>query len=257
MLKENKNFNINQLQVQSNRKKHRLILWAWKKLYNVYHLNIEIWRKSSIKLKSKKLSSHQFYDYKIELNKNRNQLFKNRMYSISIYKLQKLKKYLNDNLKKSFINFNYTSYVSLMLFAIKSNESLRICVDYRKLNVITCRNRYFISLIEKILTKIMNCKYFIKLNVIVAFNKLRMHFDNEKLIIFIIWINAYKYHVLSFDSINESFNYQHYINNMLWKFLNDFCSIYLNDILIYNKIYKKHVKHVRCNRVLSRTRIIF
>ena len=35
------------------------------------------------------------------------------------------------------------------------------------------------------------------------------------------------------------------MNDVLWKFLNDFCSIYLNDILIYSKTRKKHVQHVR------------
>ena len=35
-------------------------------------------------IKIKKLSSHRFYNHKIELNENRSQLFKNRVYSISI-----------------------------------------------------------------------------------------------------------------------------------------------------------------------------
>ena len=122
-------------------------------------------------------------------------------------KLQKMKKYLEKNLKKEFISSSSTLYASSILFVVKSNESLRFCVNYRKLNVVTKRNRYSILLIKETLAQITNCKYFIKLNIIVVFNKLRMHFDNKDCIIFVIFMSVYKYHVLSFDLINESFNY--------------------------------------------------
>ncbi len=56
------------------------------------------------------------------------------------YKLQKIKKYLNENLFKSFIILSKASYFLIILFALKVNEDLRFCVNYRKLNVITKRN---------------------------------------------------------------------------------------------------------------------
>ena len=94
-----------------------------------------------------------------------------------------------------------------MLFVAKFKEDLRVCIDYRKLNVIIRRNRYFISLIEKTLARIIEYKYLTKLNVITAFNKLRIYSNNEKYIIFVTFIRVYKYHVLSFDLINDLFNY--------------------------------------------------
>ena len=135
-------------------------------------------------------------------------------------KLQKIKKYLKKNLKKEFISSSSTLYASLILFIVKLNKSLRFCVNYRKLNVVTKRNRYSISLIKETLTRITDCKYFIKLNIIVVFNKLRIHLDSEDYIIFVTFMNVYKYHVLFFDLINKSFNYQHYINDVLFKYLN-------------------------------------
>ncbi len=83
-----------------------------------------------------------------------------------------------------------------------------------------------------------------QLNIIVAFNKLHMHSDNEDLTIFIIFFNSYKYHVMLFELINKSTFYQHYINNVLFEYLHQFCQIYLNDIIIYSKILKKHKQHV-------------
>ena len=80
-------------------------------------------------------------------------------------------------------------------------------VDYRKLNALICRNQYLISLIKKTLARVISCKYLIKLNIIVAFNKLRMHSNNENYIIFVIFMKVYKYHVLLFDLINELASY--------------------------------------------------
>ena len=122
-------------------------------------------------------------------------------------KLQKMKKYLEKILKKEFINSSLILYALSVLFVVKSNKSLRFCVNYRKLNVVTKRNQYLILLIEETLARVTDCKYFIKLNIIVIFNKLRMHFNNKDYIIFVTFKSVYKYYVLSFDLINELFNY--------------------------------------------------
>ncbi len=47
-----------------------------------------------------------------------------------------------------------------------------------------------------------------------------------------------------FELINESTFYQHYINDVLFKYLHQFCQIYLDNIIIYSKILKKHKQHV-------------
>ena len=191
-----------------------------------------------------KLSFYQFYNHKIII-KSESQLSQSKIYLMFKNKLQKIKKYLKKNLKKEFISFNLILYALSVLFVVKLNKSLRFCVNYRKLNVVTKKNQYLISLIEETLARVTDCKYFIKLNIIVVFNKLKMYFNSEDYIIFVIFMNVYKYHVLFFDLINESFNYQHYINDVLFEYLNQFCQTYLNDILIYSKTKKKHVRHVR------------
>ncbi len=35
------------------------------------------------------------------------------------------------------------------------------------------------------------------------------------------------------------------MNDVLWDFLNDFCQVYLDDILIYSKMRKKHRDHIK------------
>ena len=152
------------------------------------------------------LSSYRFYDHKLKFveEANKNALFKNRIYSILKHKFEQIKKYLNEHLKKEFIVSSYASFASFVLFAEKPNEGLRFCVDYKKLNVIIKRNRYFISLINEILARIQDCKYLTRLNIIIVFNKLRMHSNNENFITFVISFKTYKYRVLSFELTNES-----------------------------------------------------
>ncbi len=79
-----------------------------------------------------------------------------------------------------------------------------------------------------------------------------MHFNNKNYITFITALEAYKYKMLSFKLINELIFFQQYMNDVLWDFLNNFCQVYLDDILIYSKMRKKHRDHVKL--VLSRLR---
>jgi len=72
-----------------------------------------------------------------------------------------------------------------------------------------------------------------------------MSIESENLITFITFFNVYKYRVMLFELINESAFFQHYINDVLFECLHKFCQTYLNDILIYSKILKKHRTHVK------------
>ncbi len=191
-----------------------------------------------------KLSSHHLYDHKIKLTSD---VMSSHCwaYWMSLYKLQKVKKYLNENLFKEFIIFSKASYFSLVLFALKANEDLQFCIDYQKLNAIIKRNCYCLSLIDEIINNIVDCKHLTQLNIISTFNKLQMHSDSENYTIFIIALEMYKSKILSFELINDSVSFQQYMNDVLWNFLNNFCQVYLDDILIYSKTQQEHKQHVK------------
>ncbi len=189
------------------------------------------------------LFPHCFYDHKIKLTDERTSSWSH-LYHMSDYKLQKMKNYLIKHLNKSFISFSSISYTSLILFIKKKDDSLRFCVNYRKLNALIKRNRYSLFLIDETLARIQDSKYLTWLNIIVIFNKLYMHSESEDLTIFIISFDFYKYHVMFFELINGSTFYQHYMNDMLFDYLHQFCQIYLDDIIIYSKTLKKHKRHV-------------
>ena len=125
-------------------------------MFNNFFINYYDYADVFDKSQTNILFSHRFYNYKLKFVKraNKNALFKNRIYLLSSHKFEQIKKYLNEHLKKEFIVFNYTLFALFILFIEKSNENLRFYINYRKLNVIIKRNRYFILLINEILIKI-------------------------------------------------------------------------------------------------------
>ncbi len=232
--------NLNALNVSSINETTQNLKDIKAKLSLKYHEFLDVFDRAQLN----KLLSHRFYNHKIELISDLT--FSHcQVYQMFSVKLLKVKKYLNENLSKKFIILSWIFYFFPVLFILKANEDLWFCVNYQKLNVIFKRNRYFLSLINEIINKIMSCKHLTRLNIISMFNKLQMHLNNENYIIFITALKAYKYKMLSFKLTNKLIFFQQYMNDVLWNFLNDFCQVYLNDILIYSKMRKKYKDHVK------------
>ncbi len=95
------------------------------KLFSEYHDYLDVFNWTMIN----QLSFHHFYDHKIELI-NKRILSWSRLYQMFNHKLQKIKKYLIKHLNKKFIFSSFASYISLILFIEKKDDSLRFCVDY-------------------------------------------------------------------------------------------------------------------------------
>ncbi len=169
-----------------------------KKLSIVYHDFLNVFDRE----KAMQLLSHRSYDHKIELE-SENQFSRSRLYLMSSYKLQKVKEYLEENLKKKFITLSKASFASSILFVEKKDDSLRFCVNYRKLNALIKRDRYSIFLIDEVLARIQGSKYLTRLDIIVTFNKLCMSTESENLITFVTFFDVYKYRVMLFELINE------------------------------------------------------
>jgi hypothetical protein len=120
-----------------------------------YHdfLNVFFKKKTDI------LSSHKKHDHRIELEKEHesNHDYAS-LYNLSEEELQLVKKYLKEHLDKDFIESSTAFYVSSILFAKKSEDEVRFCVDYRKLNAIIKKNRYSISLIVETIARLSKAK---------------------------------------------------------------------------------------------------
>ena len=166
---------------------------------------------------------------------------------MSYNEVLKLRCYLNENFKKKIIRVNRFETIVFILFVKKFEKDFRFCVNYRDLNVVIVKNKYFLFFIFEILNRFSRVKIFIKLDIIFVFNELRIREEDEFLIAFRTRFELFEYFVMLFDLCNEFVSFQNYINDIFREFLNDFCIAYLDDILIYNDNeieYEFHVKRV-------------
>ena len=181
-----------------------------------------------------------------------NNLAPSPLYSMSLEQLELVKDYLQDHLQRGFIVPSDAPYASPVLFAKKPGGGWRFCVDYRKLNEITKKDRYPLPLIEETLTRLARAKVFTKLDVRQAFYRIRMKESVEDLTTFRTRYGSYKYRVLPFGLCNGPASFQRFINDVLMEYLDDFCTAYVDDILIYSGDLLEHEVHVKM--VLQRLR---
>ena len=212
-----------------------------------YHDFLDVFSKKD----SDTLLPHRKYDHKTHLEEEQ-KLSHAPLYKMSSEELDAVKRYLDSHLAKGFIQASLASYSSPVLFVKKPGGGIRFCVDYRRLNAITKKDCYPISLIEKILTQLEGAKYFTKIDICQAFYQIRMSEDSEELTIFLTRFGAFKYLVMPFGLCNSPASWQHLINDTLFDFLYCFVQAYLDNILIYSKTLKEHHSHV-C-QVLQRLR---
>ena len=133
-----------------------------------------------------------------------------------------------------------------MLIAPKPKGGLRFYVDYRYLNAIFKKDRYPLPLIEETLSRIAKVKIFSKIDIRQAFHKIRLMTESdEELTTFRTRYGAFKYKVLPFGLTNGPASFQRFINNLLRDGLDEFCSAYIDDILIFSDNEEDHIRHVR------------
>ena len=89
-------------------------------------------------------------------------------------KNEELKKYFKKNLDKGFIRVNQSPTALLVIFIKKLKRGLRFYIDYRVFNNILVKNKYPLPLILKTLNKLSKIVIFIKLDIILVFNKIRI-----------------------------------------------------------------------------------
>jgi hypothetical protein len=204
------------------------------------------------KKKADILLLHKKHDHRIKLEKKKTHEYVS-LYNMLDEEFLLIKKYLQKHLNKNFIKSSIVSYASFILFAKKLNKDFRFCVNYRKLNAIIKKNRYLISLITKTIARLFKIKWMTKIDFKHAFNKIRMHSKkDENLITFRTKYETYKYLIMSFELINNSFTFQNFVNDTFMNYFDDFVMTYLDDIIVYNNIKKKHIQHVR--KILQRLR---
>jgi len=85
-----------------------------------------------------------------------------------------LRKTLIELLDKGFIRVSHSPAAAPVLIVKKPSGGVRFCVNYRALNKITKKDRYPLPLLSETLRNVARAKWFTKLDIIAAFNKIRI-----------------------------------------------------------------------------------
>ena len=190
------------------------------------------------------LSIHEFDDHAINLKSNKKSFYES-IYSLFENELTVLRIYLNKHLKNDFIKSSIFATKVSILFVKKKNESLRLCVNYKNLNLLIIKNRYSLSLIDESFDRFSKARIYTSFDMIATYNRLRIKKDDEWKTTFRTRYEHFEYIVLFFDFTNAFATFQSFVNKILTERL-DFCVIiYFDDIVIYSMNRKQHIENVK------------
>lgn len=190
------------------------------------------------------LPPHRPYDLDIKVIKNKPLPF-GPLYPMSREELKVLREWLDENLRKGFIRPSSSPTAAPVLFVKKSDGGLRFVVDYRALNAITEKDRYPLPLTKELLMNLKGMRYFSKIDIVWAFNNLRIKEGQEWLTAFRTRFGLYETLVMPFGLTGAPATWQRFINDTLRDYLDRFCTAYLDDILIYSRTRSEHEEHLR------------
>jgi hypothetical protein len=101
------------------------------------------------------------------------------------------------------------------------------------LNAITQQDRYPLPLIQETLNQLSQAKWFTKLDVVAAFNKICIKKGGKWKTAFTTRYGQYEWLVTPFGLANAPSTFQQYINCTIQEYLGDFVSAYVDDMLVY------------------------
>lgn len=205
-----------------------------------FHDLIELWRyNEASKLPPNRPGIDHRIDIKVDNQEKKMEIPFGPLYNMSREELLVLRKTLNDLLDKGYIRASKSEAGAPILFVRKLGGGLQFCCDYRGLNAVTKLDRYPLPLFKDTIRNLTSAKWFTKLDVIAAFHKIRMEQGEEWKTAFRTRYGLFEWLVTPFGLTGAPAIFQRYINRVLQTHLDDYCTAYMDDVLIYTNDSKE------------------
>ncbi|MBW0536705.1 hypothetical protein O181_076420 [Austropuccinia psidii MF-1] len=132
----------------------------------------------------------------------------------------------------------------VLLNKIARVAGLSLCVDYRKLNAVTRKNKYPVPPMNQLLNFFNGFSIFSNIDLCGEFNLLRIKEGDENLTPFRTKYGSYEYLVMPFGIINAPALFHNIFNYNFHDLLDGFVVAYLDDILVFLKSEEEHAPYV-------------
>ena len=193
---------------------------------------------------SERLPERKPYDHPIDLTEGAVPPFA-RVYPMPPAEQKALEEYLEENLRKGYIRPSKSPAASPVFFIKKKDGTLRLIVDYRKLNALTIKNRYPLPLTTELVDQLKKAKVFTTLDLRWGYHNVRLREGDEWKAAFRTSKGLYEPTVMTFGLTNAPATFQHMMNDIFKDLIGVIVIIYLDDLLIFSENDSDHAEHVR------------
>ena len=168
-------------------------------------------------------------------------------YRCSIPDQEEIENQISQLLKKKLIEESYAPFASPVTLAFKKEEGRRsrLCVDFRELNKLVVPEPQPFPRIEDIVVKAGNCKWFSTLDINSAFWSIPLSNKDRPKTAFVTQNGHYQWTCLPFGlKISPAIFQRCLANSIRRSKLQDFCTNYIDDILVFSKTFEEHIEHL-------------
>ena len=127
----------------------------------------------------------------------------------------------------------------------KKNGSLRLCINYRKLNKVTIRNQYPLPRIDELFDQLQGSRVYSKIDLRSGYHQLRVQESDVPKITFRTRYGHCEFLVKPFGLTNAPAAFMDLMNRVFQPYLDRFIIVFIDDILVYLGSSEEHSDHLR------------
>ena len=130
---------------------------------------------------------------------------------------------------------------SPVIMVRKKDGSWRFCIDYRKLNAVTCRDAYPLPRIDATLDSLAGATYFTTLDLASGYWQVAVEEKDKEKTAFSVPEGHFEFNVMPFGLTNAPATFQRLMECVLAGLVGEQCLIYLDDIIVFSSTFKEHL----------------
>jgi len=165
-------------------------------------------------------------------------------YRLNPEKKQQMREEVNYLLQNGLAVPSSSPWASPCLLVPKEGGQLRMCTDYRRLNVVTIPDSYPLPRVDDLIDAVGQSKYLSKIDLHKGFYQIMLTEKARVTSAFITPFGLYEYLVMPFGMRNSPATFQRVMNFTLRGL--EGVHVYLDDILILSETWSQHLKSLSC-----------